>query len=833
VFRDPKQPVETRIDDLIAHMTLEEKVSFLKDRTPAIPRLGIAAYNCCNEALHGVNRPGPATVFPESIGLAATWDPARVKAMADAISDEARAKLNTMGERWDIPYSGLLAFYSPVVNLARDPRWGRTQETYGEDPYLSGQIGTAYVQGLQGDNPRYLKAIATPKHFAVYSQETDRFSTNASVPEDQLWNYYLAPFRDLIVDGHAGAIMTSYTAINGVPSSANSWLLKDVLRDKWHFNGYVVSDEGAVGNVFLGYHYSPDLEGAITASINSGLDMVLGGSSPECCEFLQSHLLAEVQQKIISEKTLNRALSDVLRARFRLGLFDPPDEIPFSRLPASANGSPAHVELARQLARESIVLLKNDKSNGLPLLPLDLTKVRTIAVVGPNAAVSLFGGYSGIPANPPVTPVAGIRDRAKSSATVELIPWNPGFPSVPSEYLRTARGEEGLSGEYFGNDRMEGQALLMRVDAQVHFADWGWTIPVDAMQKPQYSVRWRGYLVPKLTGDYALGINVGGDGQLVLDGAPLVQGTDGEFTKTVHLEAAHSYAVTLEYSHKKSDSSGVRLIWNPPAIDIRKLSQYDAVIAVLGMNTDYEDETKDRTTIALPSEQQEFIEQVVRANPRTIVIVESGSVVDLRWIQDHVPAILEAWYPGEQGGNAIADVLFGDYNPAGRLPLTFYASDAQLPPMSDFDISNGRTYMYLNSQPLYSFGYGLSYASFRYANLKIGPDSVGADGLVHLSLTVENTGQRDGDEVVQAYVRPPKRASNQPQLQLKAFQRIHLQAGERRVVNLELRVSQWACWDNQKKKFVVAPGLFEIEVGASAADIRQTGKIKVVPAEPD
>ncbi|MCL2661049.1 MAG: glycoside hydrolase family 3 C-terminal domain-containing protein [Acidobacteriaceae bacterium] len=828
LFRDPKQPVEARINDLLGRMTVEEKVSFLWDQTPAIPRLGIEAYSFGDEALHGVIRPGPATVFPQAIGLAATWDPERIKAMADAISDEARAKFNASGGRLEMPFTGLLTFYSPVVNLARDPRWGRTQETYGEDAYLSGQLGTAFVQGLQGNDARHLKAIATAKHFAVYNQETDRFSTGDDVPVNQLWNYYLAPFRDLVVDGRAGAVMTSYNAINGVPSSANPWLLKDVLRDTWGFKGYVVSDQGAVGSIFTGYHYVPTLAEAVTAAINSGVDIVNAGSNnPECCEFLQTHALEAVRNKIISEERLNQAVANALRARFLVGLFDPPEQSPYARIPASAIGSPEHIQLARQLARESIVLLKNDAVDGAPLLPLNTAKLRKIAVAGPNAAVALFGSYSGIPAHAPVTPVAGIRARAGSDTTVTLIPWSRGLSSIPAEYLRTVDGKQGLTGEYFDNDKLEGSALAARVDGQVHFYDWSWTVPLDAMKNPQFSVRWSGYMVPPITGEYELGVKDGGEAQLVFDGALLVQGTGGQFTKKIHLEAGRSYAVSLKYFHHNGGDGGVRLIWTPPETDLAALSQYDAVIAVIGLNTDIEDEARDRTTIDFPREQEEFIQQVMRANPRTVVVIEAGSPLNLGWLHEHVPAILDSWYPGEQGGNGIADVLFGDYNPSGRLPLTFYASDAQLPPMTDYDITHGRTYMYLDQKPLYPFGYGLSYTAFRYSDLKINQNSIGAGGTVHGTVTVQNTGKLDGDDVMQVYVRPPAGAFRLPRLQLKAFQKVHLKAGESRTVAIELPVERWAYWDTEKAGFAVIPGRYEVLVGASSADIRAKGSIEV------
>jgi beta-glucosidase len=483
-FRNAKLPLQQRINDLLSRLTLEEKISLLQDMTPAIPHLDIAPYNCCNEALHGVIMGGTATVFPQAIGLAATWDPDLVRTMAGTISDEGRAIQNRYGARAKLPHSDTLAFYAPVVNLARDPRWGRTQETYGEDPYLAGRLGVEFVRGLQGDDPKYLKAIATPKHFAVYSQESGRASTNAIVPEDELRDYYLAPFRDCVVKGRAASVMTSYTAINGIPSTANPWLVTDVLRGKWGFEGYVVSDEGAVTNIFSEHHYVENFDAALAAAFNTGLDVDVGSLTPECCGFFTAHLLEAVQHDLVSEATLNRAVANVLRARFLLGLFDPPNQVPFSRIPESVIGSPEHVALARQLARESIVLLKNDKLEGRPLLPLDPASVHSIAVIGPSAAVALFGNYSGNPANPPIAPIAGIRKRAGSNIRVKLIPWSSGLSSVPSEYLTAPNGEQGLLGEYFDNENLAGQPRAERVDQDVHFIFWGWTIPANTVSDP-------------------------------------------------------------------------------------------------------------------------------------------------------------------------------------------------------------------------------------------------------------------------------------------------------------------------------------------------------------
>jgi beta-glucosidase len=819
-FRNPALPLQQRIDDLISRLTLQEKISLVQDTTPAIPRLGIAAYDYGDEALHGVVRPGTATVFPQAIGLAATWDPALVRKMADDISDEGRAKYNWYAGRLKIPYSGLLTFWAPVVNLAHDPRWGRTQETYGEDPYLAGRLGVAYVEGLQGNDPKYLKAIATPKAFVAYSQEAGRFSTNAVISESQLRDYYLPPFRDCVVEGRAESVMSAYNAINGIPCTANRWLLTDVLRGEWGFKGYVVSDCGAVANLFTAYHDIKSEEDAAAAALNAGLDL-------ECGHLFKGHLLAAVQLGLVSERTLNRAVADVLRGRFLLGLFDPPNQVPFTRIPASDNGSPQHVALARQLARESIVLLKNDKVDSRPLLPLDPACVHSIAVVGPNAAVCRFGDYSGNPANPAVSPLAGIRARAGAKIAVKLIPWSMGLSPIPSEDLSTGKGRQGLLGEYFDNDRLEDKPSAERIDQDVHFKEWGYTTPVNSLLGPQYSVRWTGRLTPPVTGDYELGVKAGGQARLYLDGQELVEGLTGTVTKSVSLQAGRSYSVRLEYLHHKNSDRGIRLVWKPPDEGFQQIRQSDVVIAVLGLSTDIETEGKDRTTLALPTEQQKFIRQVVRANPRTIVVLENGSAVAINWIQEHVPAILEAWYPGEEGGHAIADVLFGDYNPAGRLPLTFYASAAQLPPIGDYDITKGRTYMYLDRPPLYPFGYGLSYTKFRYENLRLSPKETNARGVVRASVDIGNVGKRDGDEVVQVYVREEKRGDQQPHLQLKAFERFHLRSGEWRTITLALPIAAWARWDTREKSFIVAPGLYDVWVGASSADIRLRGQVTV------
>ena len=702
-WHDVSLPFEARAADLVGRMTLEEKVSQMMDRAPAIDRLGIPEYNWWNEGLHGVARSGLATVFPQAIGFAATWNDSLVRRMAGVISDEFRAKYHEYvrhGERQR--YEGLTV-WSPNINLFRDPRWGRGQETYGEDPYLTGRLAVQFVRGLQGDDPRYLKTVATVKHFAVHSgPEPARHEFDAQVSERDLRESYLPHFETAIREGGAYSLMCAYNRVYGKPACGNDLLLQQILRGEWRFPGYVVSDCGAIGDIYLRHKVVPTAAAAAALGVHTGTDLDCGN------EYLS--LIDAVHQGLISEQEIDRSLVRLFVARFRLGMFDPPELVKWARIPITVLDDSSHRVLARQVARQSMVLLKN--AEGVLPLKRDLG---TIAVIGPNAdqAQMLLGNYNGIPADP-VTPLRGIREAVSPRSRVL----------------------------------------------------------------------------------YALGSNLA-EGLPVLGTAP---------------------AAALE------------------AEAVRVARQADAVVLCLGLTARLEGEEMrvevdgfrggDRTSLDLPAPQERLLERIAGLGKPTVLVLMSGSAVAVNWAQEHVPAILEAWYPGQAGGSAIADVLFGDYNPGGRLPITFYRSAADVPPFESYAMT-GRTYRFFAGVPLYPFGHGLSYTTFGYGRLRTSADTLRGDDTLTLSVDVTNTGRRAGDEVVQLYVRYPHSAVARPRLDLRGFRRVTLQPGETRTVTFPLAGRALAYWDRDAHRWAGENRPVVVEVGASSADIRLDKTITV------
>jgi len=694
LYLDPSQPIEKRVTDLISRLTLEEKAILLNHRGPDIERLGIKS-DKWNQCLHGVWWDRPTTMFPISIAMAATWDPELIREVATTISDEARAIYN--GWHQDPDFQGEkkgLIYRAPVINISRNPYWGRINECYGEDPFLTGRIGVAFVKGLQGDDPRYLKLVSTLKHYAVNNVEQDRQKLSATVSERMLHEYWLPHFRDCIVEGQAQSIMASYNAINGVPNNINKPLLTGILKEQWGFGGFVVSDLGGVNTMVKGHAGGKmTFEDAVAQSLIAGCDF----SDKEFMDYIP----AAVRKGLLPESRLNDALVRVLRARFRLGEFDPPAMVPYSRISPSVICSPEHRRLALKTAQKSIVLLSNRDH----FLPLDKSKLRSIAVIGPHADIFTAGGYSG-KVNDPVTPLQGIKNRA-------------------------AQGTE----------------VLFAKGAEI-------SPPRRAPQVP--------------------------------------------FNKEEELRKAAEIA-------KKAD----------------------AAIVYVGTTLDVEAEGRDRNSLNLPGNQEELVKAVIQANPRTAVVLLNAGPLTIPWIKEHAPAILEAWWAGEEGGNAMADVIFGDANPGGKLPYTFYASESQVPPQDEYDITKGFTYMYMNGPPLFAFGHGLSYTEFTYSNLRISPRQIPPNGKVTVAVDVANTGKRAGDEVVQLYVRDVECSVKRPAKELRGFQRIGLQPGEKKTVALELPAEKLSFYDVKTHGFIVEPGAFEVMVGSSSEDIRLKGGLEV------
>lgn len=838
--------VQERVTDLVAQMTLEEKASQLMHNAPAIERLGIPAYNWWNECLHGVARGGPATVFPQAIGLAAAWNPELLRRVAEATADEARAKHHEalrLGVRGI--YSGL-TYWSPNVNIFRDPRWGRGQETYGEDPYLAARLGVVFVRALQGDDPNTLKLVATPKHLAVHSgPEAGRHKFDVHPSERDLRETYLPAFEACIREGKAASVMGAYNRLNGEPCCASPALLEGIVRREWGFDGYVVSDCYAIVDVFAYHRVVETPAEAAALAVKAGCDLECGG--------VYAALVEAVRQGLISEEEIDRAVTRVFAARFRLGMFDPPEEVPYAQIPYSVVDSVEHRALALQAARESIVLLKNEGG----LLPLAKEPGR-VAVVGPNADAlsALLGNYNGTPLEP-VTPLEGIRRKlgpsawirhargcawAEGAAAMQAVPGESLYPVSRAEEVRREEAGSGLRAEYYDNTDLAGEPKLTRIDAGV---DWVWkgTTPLSERWGDPFSARWTGFLVPPASGRYRLGVNGHNAYKLTLDGELLVESANIHHplleAKPVELTGGQAYRIELTYVNHGIDPQ-VRLLWTPPGPDaaaeaLAAAAEADVVIAVMGLSPRLEGEEMpvaiegfaggDRTEIALPAPQERLLRQLQALGKPLVLVLLNGSALAIPWAAAEIPAIVEAWYPGQAGGEALADVLFGDYNPGGRLPVTFYGSLEELPPFEDYAME-GRTYRFFRGQPLFPFGHGLSYTRFALDNLRLDRGEVAVGGEVCAQLEVTNCGERAGDEVVQLYIRHPEATVPRPIRELKGFCRLHLEAGERRTVTFRLHTHQLGYY-GEDMRYAVHPGSVEVEVGRSSADLPLRGRFEI------
>jgi len=825
VYLNPDLPVDDRVNDLVGRMTLDEKVSQSLNRSAAIEHLGVPEYEWWNEALHGVARAGHATVFPQAIGLAATWDTELMSRVATAISDEARAKHHEALRRDSRKRYQGLTFWSPNINIFRDPRWGRGMETFGEDPYLTGRLAVEFVKSMQGDHPDYLKTVATPKHFAVHSgPEPDRHTFDAVVSERDFRETYLPAFRTSIIDGGAESVMCAYNRVAGEPACGSNELQQNILRGEWGFDGYIVSDCGAIRDIHKYHKIVETPAEAAAMGIANGTDLN--------CGVTYEHLGEAVRSGLLQEEQLDVSLKRLFRARFKLGMFDPDERVPWSSIPMSVVDSKEHQALALEAARKSMVLLKNEGG----ILPLD-RGLSKIAVIGPNAfdVGVLLGNYNGIPSDP-VTPLRGIREAVSGDTEVihvmgtNLAENMPALRVVPSEQLSTgkdAASENGLAAEYFSNPEMQGQPVATRVDQTVDSGLWEDTA-IEGVAIDKHSARWTGFVVPEKTGSYQLGGRAHGTFRLFVDDSVLVEFkcVDEACTDwaTVEFEAGQEYAIRIEYRPHRY-GAGVQLMWAEPESTLREealqaASEADAVILMLGLSPRLEGEEMgveipgfkggDRTDIVLPAPQRELMEAIVATGKPVVLVLLNGSAVAVNWADDNIPAILEAWYPGQAAGTAIADTLFGAYNPAGRLPVTFYKSVDQIPAFSDYDMG-GRTYRYFDGDPLFPFGHGLSYTTFSYSELEL-PESVQSGADVQLSVTVENTGSVAGEEVVQLYLTDLEASAPVPIRSLAGVQRVFLQPGERRRLSFAITTRQLSLIDAESKR-VVEPGLFEISVG--------------------
>lgn len=833
-YLNPDLSVEERVDDLLSRMTLEQKVSQMIADSKAIDSLKIPAYHWWNECLHGVGRAGIATVFPQAIALGATWDTSLIYQVADVISTEARAKHHEFARNNQRGIYQGLTFWSPNINIFRDPRWGRGQETYGEDPYLTGRIGVKFVEGLQGNDPNYFKVIATAKHYAVHSgPEPLRHVFDANVSNQDLWETYLPAFDDLMTEARAFSIMGAYNSFRGEACNASRLLLDTILRKKWNFEGYVVSDCGAIDDIYLTHkHVATEAEAAALA-VKRGCDLN--------CEDAYLSLTEAVKKGLITEQEIDIAVKRLLTARFKLGMFDPEDRVPYAKIPITKNDAPEHRELAKKTAQASMVLLKNEGN----LLPLDKNKIKTIAVIGPNAndIDVLYGNYNGT-ASKPVTILEGIKNKVGSSTKVlyeKGCPlheaWLVSLETVPGSKL-SFNGKPGLQGEYFNNEKLEGKPVITRIDTVIDL-DRSKLREVKELNAENISARWTGSLSVDNDGEYFLGMNADDGFRLFVDGKIVIENwhdfsPELKYNKVALKKGAHD--IKIEFFQKYGGYS-IRLAWGTAtkslaeyeknlftkAIEVAKKA--DVIIYAGGISPRMEGEEMpvdisgfkggDRLTLDLPAIQERFLKMLKSAGKPVIFVLMNGSAVSVNWADGNIPAILEAWYPGEEGGNAVADILFGDYNPGGRLPVTFYKGVDQLPAFEDYNMKN-RTYKYFTGDPLYKFGYGLSYTTFAYSNLKVAEKVKGGED-VKVSVDVENTGKMAGDEVVQLYVSHPQSKTPTANLSLQGFRRVHLNPGEKKTIVLTLKPKQYSVFA-EGKGLVTEPGPIALSVGGSQPD---------------
>ena len=809
--------VDVRVNDLISQMTLAEKISQLGNQTSAITRLGIPAYDYWSEALHGVARSGLATSFPQAIALSSTWDPDLIHQIASVISDEARVKNNTDGKG--------LTYWCPTINMARDPRWGRSEENYGEDPYLTSQMAVNFVRGMQGNDPKYLKTVSTAKHFACNNIEVNRYGISSEVDERSLREYYLPAFKACVTQGKVFSIMSAYNALNGVPCPANRTLLTNILRNEWGFKGYVVSDCDAVSNIWDAHHYVATAPEATAIALRNGTDLNCGTTFPLNAQ-------SAITSGLMSEADINTSLKRVFTARFLLGEFDPTSMVPYKSIPNSQLDCQANRDLALKAAREAIVLLKNQNS----LLPLNKDSVHTIAVIGPNANIMQLGGYSGSP-SVSITPLMGIATKLGvdiSNGTVEAEAFT-NQSGIQTEACAEGGSDVGFieNGDYTEYDNINFGTGKDKFDVRVASNTTGGYIEVvldSAKGKSvgKYAVKgtagWQNWTtlsnsIAPITGIHNVYLKYsGGTGYLFnVNWFRFYNSTDPDPT---------AGGGRINYAFGCS----IKGVIDQAAFDlaVSQAKKSDVAVVVCGTDLTVADEGTDRTSLNLPGIQEQLIKAVFHANPKTIVVLVNGYQLAINWAQDSIPAIVSAWYDGQAQGTAIADVLFGDYNPRGKLSTTWYKSTTDLPSMNDYDIKNNRTYQYFKGTPLYPFGYGLSYTTFEYSNLKISAANLSMGDSIMVSADITNTGKVAGDEVAQLYVHAESSPVSRPIKELKSFKSIHLEPGQTGTVSFILKHDALSYYDENSRSFIVEDGKMDILLGSSSKDIRLNSQIDVI-----
>jgi beta-glucosidase len=826
-FQDPSLAIDKRVDDLVSHLTLDQKISQLMNQSPSIDSLHIPAYNWWSEGLHGIARAGLATVFPQAIGMAATWDDSLIFNVANVISDETRAKHHEFVRRGKrFIYQGL-TLWSPNINIFRDPRWGRGQETYGEDPHLTGVLGVNFVKGLQGDDPDYFKTIATIKHFAVHSgPEPERHEFNSIANIKDMKETYFPQFEMGIKEGKAYSLMCAYNRLNGEACCGSHGLLTKLLRNEWGFNGFVVSDCDAIDDITLHHKITPTPEEGVALAIKSGTDL-------ECGRFFK-HLKSAVEKKYITEKELDIALKRIFTARMKLGMFDDSTaNNKWAKIPYHIVDQPTHKGLALDVARKSIVLLKNQNNT----LPLPKT-LKNIAVIGPNSDqwLMLLGNYNGVPSKA-ITPLEGIKEKlpdanVRFAQGCELSDGIPMFYPVPKEVL-FQDNKPGLKVDFYNKSDLMGPVLYSRIDSVLD-VNWNDKAPREDMNDDDFGAIWSGEIKPISSGTYQLGVITTCNTKLFFQDSVVAKTVyhfrdeygDPRLRKSVplKLEQGKSYKIRIEARETFADAQ-VQLVWAAPKPELKKeaiaiAKQSDVVIMCMGITPRMEGEEMDvkadgfrggdRTKIGLPQVQEDLIKTIHSLGKPIILVLLNGSALAINWADQHIPAIIEAWYPGQSAGTAIADVLFGDYNPGGKLPVTFYKSEQDLPPFDQYAITT-QTYRYFKGQPLYPFGFGLSFSTFEFSDMVM-DTLINLNTAVQVKVKIKNTSAQDGDEVIQVYIRNLNGIKNQPLHSLKGFKRVHIKAGKSEEVEIPLRMDAFS-YINENGDKINEQGIFEVFIG--------------------
>ena len=828
-FRNPDLPIDERIDDLLKRLTAEEKVGQMMNTTPAIERLGIPQYDWWNEALHGVARAGKATVFPQAIAMAATFDDDALYETFTMVSDEARAKYHQYQKDKEYDRYKGLTFWTPNINIFRDPRWGRGMETYGEDPYLTERMGIAVVKGLQGDDPKYFKTHACAKHYAVHSgPEWNRHEFDVTVTPRDLWQTYLPAFEALVKEGNVQEVMCAYNRYQGKPCCSSDKLLIDILRNSWGYENIILSDCGAINDFWERDERTPRHETHPDAE-SASADAVLNGTDLECGNSYRA-LVKALKDGKISENDLDVSLRRLLKGRFELGMFDPDERVPYAQIPYNVVESPEHVAQALEMAHKSMVLLKN-KNNTLPLSKT----IRKIAVVGPNAADStmLWANYNGFPTHT-VTILEGIRNKVPDTEVIYELGCNHAADFVIQDLGShiTSPAGQGFASEFFNNTEFKGEAAYKGLASQLHYTTGGNTQFAPNVNLTNFTARFTGEFEAPETEQVEIKLSGNDAFRLFIGDEKVAEVWENEYgaekTYMLNAEKGKKYPVKIEYMQRTGSADLNFTVGVRTPVDFQatasKVKDADVIVFVGGISPRLEGEEMpvevpgfkggDRTDIELPDVQRDLLKALKKAGKKVVFINYSGSAIGLVPETTTCEAILQAWYPGQAGGTAIVDALWGEYNPGGRLPVTFYKDVNQLPDFEDYSMK-GRTYRYMQQQPLFPFGHGLSYTTFTYGEAKLSKNTIAKGENVVLTIPVSNVGQRDGEEVVQVYLRRPGDKEG-PRYTLRAFKRVHIPAGKTESVAIPLTGENFEWFDVESNTMRPLEGTYELLYGGTS-----------------